>query len=346
MHLALYLPEILYNIFGHVAPVENWEWAQERLPHTSDLAALARTCQAFKEPALDVLWSELPDLSALARCVPDATHSEKRCHYAFKRPLTDVEWATLRSYARRVWIFLNCILMEACLDEESITMLFSPSPDALFPNLRFLSWNYGRPFPLVHVAARPLRVLHLDFRRADTSQYRNILDSAGNLCPHIKKFRTLLASPILFGSWSVARSPSTRRPFYTSPACRILPSDFVLVFSNLSRCEIASGWLFPGSPSKQTLRSFITSLGNACSSDTLTHLTILSQHYLFRRLLAGGEVESDNYPLVYDDLYPCMTFGNLRSLKINLNQAVGLTDNDLVELASAWPHLEELLINH
>lgn len=58
---------------------------------------------------------------------------------------------------------------------------------------------------------------------------------------------------------------------------------------------------------------------------------------------AGREVELDNYTLAYDDLYPCMDLGNLCSLKVNLDQAAGLTDDDLVELVSASPHLEDLL---
>ena len=63
MHNALEIQEILLNIFGHC-----------RLPMhgklASDLPALARTCRAFKEPALDVLWEELYDPSPLAQCLP------------------------------------------------------------------------------------------------------------------------------------------------------------------------------------------------------------------------------------------------------------------------------------
>ncbi|KAF8552927.1 hypothetical protein OG21DRAFT_1415212, partial [Imleria badia] len=37
------------------------------------LTALARTCNAFKEPALDVLWFDLDDLTSLVRCLPEAS---------------------------------------------------------------------------------------------------------------------------------------------------------------------------------------------------------------------------------------------------------------------------------
>lgn len=40
-----------------------------------DLAILTRTCQAFKELALDVLWEELDTVSPLAQCLPEASRS-------------------------------------------------------------------------------------------------------------------------------------------------------------------------------------------------------------------------------------------------------------------------------
>ena len=58
MHHALEIQEILLNIFGCC--------------RLSDLPALARTCRAFKEPALDVLWEELEDPTTLAQCLPEA----------------------------------------------------------------------------------------------------------------------------------------------------------------------------------------------------------------------------------------------------------------------------------
>ena len=65
MHHALEIPEILLNIFGHCHQ-PTWK--------ASDILALAMTCRAFREPALDVLWEELYDSSRLARCLPEATH--------------------------------------------------------------------------------------------------------------------------------------------------------------------------------------------------------------------------------------------------------------------------------
>ena len=69
MYHALQIPEILLNIFSHCPP------PSRETPH-SDLPALARTCRAFKEPALDLLWEELPDPSPLVQCLPGASRFE------------------------------------------------------------------------------------------------------------------------------------------------------------------------------------------------------------------------------------------------------------------------------
>ncbi|KAF8124978.1 hypothetical protein EV363DRAFT_1435127 [Boletus edulis] len=103
MHHALQIQEILLNIFGHCYHFDR------------DVAALARTCRAFKEPALDVLWEELIELSPLVRCVPKASHHRYTLcdtdyfslqyatkSYAFHRSLTQIEWDILWSYTRRI----------------------------------------------------------------------------------------------------------------------------------------------------------------------------------------------------------------------------------------------------
>lgn len=67
MHHALEIPEILLNIFGHCYQ------PGKRRGTISDLASLAGTCRVFREPALDVLWEDLDNLSRLARCLPEAS---------------------------------------------------------------------------------------------------------------------------------------------------------------------------------------------------------------------------------------------------------------------------------
>lgn len=69
MHPVLQIPEVLLNIFSRCVP--SGFSAESRKSIDRDLAALARTCRAFKEPALDILWSDLQDPSPLLRCLPE-----------------------------------------------------------------------------------------------------------------------------------------------------------------------------------------------------------------------------------------------------------------------------------
>ena len=61
MHHALEIQEILLNVFDQCCSFH--------------LPALARTCRAFKEPALDVLWENLDDLSPLVGCIPEGSRT-------------------------------------------------------------------------------------------------------------------------------------------------------------------------------------------------------------------------------------------------------------------------------
>ncbi|KAF8441748.1 hypothetical protein L210DRAFT_441623, partial [Boletus edulis BED1] len=153
MHHALEIQEILFNIFGHC--------------HRGiDQASLARTCRAFKEPALDLIWEELPNLCPLAKCLPEMSYwqtSDRMVRwfqmyiilcgtlfilsrhitkwYRFSRPLMQTDWYLLQSYTRRVRRIMN---FQQGLTKHSIRILSNPpTTEPLFPNLRDLRCYSG-----------------------------------------------------------------------------------------------------------------------------------------------------------------------------------------------------------
>ncbi|KAG9316255.1 hypothetical protein JVU11DRAFT_2283 [Chiua virens] len=163
MHPALQLDEILFNIFSRCDPplglikqYNTRRCSEKTFSGVVGLVALARTC-TFKEPALDVLWSELLDLTPLARCLPQVCyrttrghnagstltgHASQRSHvstpewYSFHRPLEQHEWDTLRSYTRRVRSIRD---FKGALDADCVrTFLNPPNSEPLFPRLRYL----------------------------------------------------------------------------------------------------------------------------------------------------------------------------------------------------------------
>ena len=90
MHHALHIEEILLNIFSYChilvrrSRPRRARFRVTRRYANVDLATLARTCMAFKEPALDMIWAELDDLTPLVRCLPkeswvnDSEHGVRR----------------------------------------------------------------------------------------------------------------------------------------------------------------------------------------------------------------------------------------------------------------------------
>ena len=67
---------------------------------------------------------------------------------------------------------------------------------------------------------------------------------------------------------------------------------------------------------------------------------------LNRQARLDEEDEEDGvHVLKFEDLQSCVALSNLRHIFLSLFWDVDLTNSELVTLASAWPHLEGLLIN-
>ncbi|KAG6370631.1 hypothetical protein JVT61DRAFT_11259 [Boletus reticuloceps] len=183
MHRALEIQEILLNIF---------EWERR---DTSTLASLARTCHVFKEPALDLLWRELRNLSPLARCLPDASHRlPGENTYAFSRPLAQTELDLLYRYTRRIRSIRD---FHYGLDLESVmTFLNPPTTRPLFPNLRTLHCAYTKEtMPLLHLPLPSLVVLGVSFE--DPRSFQESLMSFPTFSPNIRKLSLLVGRHLI-----------------------------------------------------------------------------------------------------------------------------------------------------
>ncbi|KAG9316225.1 hypothetical protein JVU11DRAFT_2252 [Chiua virens] len=396
MHPVLRLEEILLNIFAHCHPptpiTRQFDCAS---PATADLAALARTCRTFKEPALDVLWTELPNLSPLARCLPEASHRIHPSHswlYSFTRPLEQAEWDILRGYTRRVRSVRD---FTRGLDWDSVkTLLNPPMPDPMFPHLRILRWEFLREtFPLMpHFAVESLTSLDINFVFGDAPPFRSFPQSLGDLCPKMRRFRIRMRRPqldfdepisTLVRRWTNLQvlycpyinldidalshlsytSSLTTLSFTLSPmvADQIVASKFTLPIFKLRDLEISSRSLDTVSkslariqlpalrsftvfvdtcPSKYCVKSFFNALQKICTPHQLLSLRVIQT-----RSPSSISGDSGRYQLTLDDIRPCMVFDGLRRIDINTDWVVNLNDDDLPELAAAWPDLEYLLIN-
>ncbi|KAF9468430.1 hypothetical protein BDZ94DRAFT_785978 [Collybia nuda] len=68
----------------------------------STLAALARTCRLFRDAPLDILWSRIPDLGRLIRCMPSDVWTITRGELQIVRPICASDCPRFFEYSRRV----------------------------------------------------------------------------------------------------------------------------------------------------------------------------------------------------------------------------------------------------
>lgn len=71
MHRCLYIPEVLVLIIRELRHLARLQRKLRARCDSSVLGPLARTCKAFNEPAISVLWEELPSLSPVLGLLPE-----------------------------------------------------------------------------------------------------------------------------------------------------------------------------------------------------------------------------------------------------------------------------------
>ncbi|KII86182.1 hypothetical protein PLICRDRAFT_700299 [Plicaturopsis crispa FD-325 SS-3] len=139
MHHCLQISEVLSCVFSMLSP-------------HGDLARLARTCRAFRDPALDILWNSLSGLEPLIHTLPADLWEKRRSEDAhgiahteilFLRPMRDTDWTRFHIYGQRVRLldlmYSSCYYDEI-LDPAVLSALHvSASTFPLLPNLKYLA---------------------------------------------------------------------------------------------------------------------------------------------------------------------------------------------------------------
>ena len=160
----------------------------------------------------------------------------------------------------------------------------------------------------------------------------------------------------------LSRMPALAHLYFTLSPALSAESNSSLVFSNLHNLTLLSGSFketlrflsltrlpaimdfrtyIDKYPSEQELPSLLVGLLASNPGNTIETLELYHQSEF-----QNDVVQSGSLPLLgLEDLRPCMGFSNLRHLELNIMCNVDLTNDQLLTLASAWPKLEQLLIN-
>ncbi|KAH9952038.1 hypothetical protein B0H21DRAFT_705158 [Amylocystis lapponica] len=137
MHRALDIPDIVYEIFRHLRPFPGRSRSDYQL---RVLANAARTCRAFTDPALDLLWQDLDTIIYLL----NVTHVVGplyliKIHGQCDR-ISDNEWMRFQYYARRV----RCLSPHGAVridDSVFIELSRHTNGNSLLPSLEYLKWT-------------------------------------------------------------------------------------------------------------------------------------------------------------------------------------------------------------
>ena len=309
-------------------------------------------------------------------------HSTKQ--YSFSRPLTQSEWDILQSYTRRIrciqnfnlgldWdsvttflnppttapFFPNLRSLYCEYTKQTMTLLNLPLPSLVSLNVLF---ENPHSFP---DSVHSFPEFSPNITKVDVYYVSEIGPSFFRIKPSYlcrwQNLRSVGCLPVALDADTLihlSRMPAlTDLEFMLSD---ILPtSHSTLSFSKLRYLGVESGFLDPISwllswirlptitgfvvevddcPSKQELSFFLVGLQTSATSHTIEVLRL-------GQLTDPPTIRPEALLLCLEDLQPCMAFSNLLRLDIDIAWNVGLTDGELLTLASGWPHLEHFFIN-
>jgi len=133
-HRALYNDLILCEIFQYVAAGDY----HGRLDRTS-LARCAKVCKAFLDPALSVLWQDLPSFLPLLRLLSSSVAAAPRgwppvpsyqVLFVLSGPIKNEDWSRFRTYAYHV---RHLTYDEETIDRSVFAALGRLSDEPLLP---------------------------------------------------------------------------------------------------------------------------------------------------------------------------------------------------------------------
>ncbi|OJA10044.1 hypothetical protein AZE42_07693 [Rhizopogon vesiculosus] len=188
VHVCLLPTEILLGIFTIIREEPGTRDSLKR----ETIAALARTCKTFKEPALDVLWENISGIKPLISFLPEGVVSRTR-NQKLKTSLRG-EWKIFAQYARRI----HSLAIDKCnldeISEQVVEALVSTPSLALLSNLRKLQWldDRGCFFPLLRTLLVPTITsikLGIDSSELWLSSFSKsaLLTFLGARCPSIRE---------------------------------------------------------------------------------------------------------------------------------------------------------------
>ncbi|KAG1731275.1 hypothetical protein EDB19DRAFT_1340198 [Suillus lakei] len=376
--MHFWIPEVVQLIFEYVYdPNRTEEDSEGRVT----VAGLARTCRAFRDPALDVLWAQLHSLDALVLC-SGGRWVNNNSQVVWDRPLYDADWRILASYAKRVYT-LTVSPQSDTWDISTMHLLNCfPRPGPLLPTLTELNWMSDREdfFPFLHCFCGPaLKYLTLSPVLWSVRKCAAVASLAPS-CPFLEdlscfgadessmqaiseavvgwtKLQGLEAGPVNEQALTHAASLQTLRSLSFSVSSDLAPH--VLEFCS-PRAVIAIS-----APTPSSLQAFMQNIHFSIQCLQL-HCSLYDDvfpHLFFSHLKVGvvhpekltrlsliiettSDKDTSNESIVLNSrmLHPLLSFTGLDHLDLGHSCTAHIDDTFLSELVLSCPRLKELYL--
>ncbi|KAJ7772279.1 hypothetical protein B0H16DRAFT_1512947 [Mycena metata] len=404
MHPALEIREIVQSVFGHVGrPSSGYD--------LKTLAMLARTCTAFCDPALDLLWAEQHNLKALMGCFPGDLFLEvdlvafRRAappsHFArrivqdlgIRRPITKEDWDRPLLYSHRVKaLYLDNSIGTASASTSAFYDICLAFPGShLFPNLRTLQADLSSAYREIQPArvipfllAPGIERITIALRQIDTASH--FLPTLPQRCPsityldisnwdngdtqsssavvqnlpqmqelrvyslnrqaleYVRRLPTL--KTLLIEDFTVDLPVDDNADAHSYSSLKDLEfgrtrvhrvTEFLKITRNCSLQRLHIGSF----ESETATAANMASLFSTLAAQRCSHTSLRTIRY-HTRSSNSPPSDPDIYALTGHMIRPLFRFTNMVTVTIYQPCGLDITDDDVSQLASAWPCLEFL----
>ncbi|KAI0797074.1 hypothetical protein C8Q75DRAFT_224750 [Abortiporus biennis] len=196
MHPVFLINEIFQTI------LQNLDGNRDNRENRVALAALARTCKAVSDAALDTLWYRQTDILPIVRILGDAIGERSvwdhllgrhRTSLVLSRNVLTPEHYRFDIYAKRIHSFSVAFGIRNCEIDDSVIQHIMQWSHPLFPNLRELLWpvkgishSLKGQLPVLSLFLSPcLHTLNLSLENNQLSQ--TVFSSLHKQCPNLTR---------------------------------------------------------------------------------------------------------------------------------------------------------------
>lgn len=357
MHRALLVSDVLLYIFTYVEqlPPTIYTPSVTASPGQKCLASLAATCNAFYELAMDLLWADIYGVKLLLGCVtrlhPLVYSSLWKWgpQPAGVEPLSADEARQFLRHSTRV----RSLVIELSDDGAVPLLSVIPADVCLFPRLRELRLSGSKHLELF--LSHTLRDCYVYYDPEEVIPVDQLPKLSDRICL-CDQLVTLSCPPLDWATWkhlstlptlvkievrSSLGAPPWLEEQHISPFLYLTSLSFTdssaayatTVLQHMKFPSLESFWIGVETLASTEVEPFFRALSQC--KQTLETLTIMWEEYN----------DPQRRPLTAIPHLLSLSFTQLRSLRLrSYDSCIYLDNNVLLEVMSAWPHLQALHI--